>query len=219
MYIKDWFTPIFYCDHFGFGPPPPSVISQVTPLLQWLNCVMVGRTVFLPPWMHFSFSTTARDLSVIRNRQWQRHSASCRCKWVLALWERTFEVHLRTYFQPPHFMEMSKYVWIRPLLPFWIGNASIANRSFCSQPLTGWKKGKVTQRPRGFWEVKAPRFLNNSMVVGCQPYAPVAFTPVIVLVLIFTKGCGGCGLWFCRMEICHWKIQWHHRESIPGPSD
>jgi len=19
--------------------------------------------------------------------------------------------------------------------------------------------------------------------------------------------------------ICHWKIQWHHRESIPGPSD
>jgi hypothetical protein len=22
-----------------------------------------------------------------------------------------------------------------------------------------------------------------------------------------------------RKEICHWKIQWHHRESIPGPSD
>jgi hypothetical protein len=22
-----------------------------------------------------------------------------------------------------------------------------------------------------------------------------------------------------RKEICHWKIQWHHRYSIPGPSD
>ena len=24
---------------------------------------------------------------------------------------------------------------------------------------------------------------------------------------------------FGRKEMCHWKIQWHHRESIPGPSD
>jgi hypothetical protein len=27
------------------------------------------------------------------------------------------------------------------------------------------------------------------------------------------------GPWYGRKEICHWKIQWHHRESIPGPSD
>ena len=27
------------------------------------------------------------------------------------------------------------------------------------------------------------------------------------------------GPWNGRKEICHWKIQWHHRESIPGPSD
>ena len=27
------------------------------------------------------------------------------------------------------------------------------------------------------------------------------------------------GPWLGRKEICHWKIQWHHRESIPGPSD
>ena len=27
------------------------------------------------------------------------------------------------------------------------------------------------------------------------------------------------GPWFGRKEIYHWKIQWHHRESIPGPSD
>ena len=37
------------------------------------------------------------------------------------------------------------------------------------------------------------------------------------LVLIFTMG-------LCRPQvrsegICHWKIQWHHPESIPGPSD
>ena len=27
------------------------------------------------------------------------------------------------------------------------------------------------------------------------------------------------GPWCGQKEICHWKIQWHHRESIPGPSD
>jgi len=27
------------------------------------------------------------------------------------------------------------------------------------------------------------------------------------------------GPWCGRKEICHWKIQWHHRESIPGPSE
>jgi hypothetical protein len=27
------------------------------------------------------------------------------------------------------------------------------------------------------------------------------------------------GPWNGWKEICHWKIQWHHRESIPGPSD
>jgi hypothetical protein len=27
------------------------------------------------------------------------------------------------------------------------------------------------------------------------------------------------GPWFSRREICHWKIQWHDWESIPGRSD
>jgi len=33
-------------------------------------------------------------------------------------------------------------------------------------------------RPTGFQEVKAPRFLDirHMKVVGCQPYAPAAFT-------------------------------------------
>ena len=27
------------------------------------------------------------------------------------------------------------------------------------------------------------------------------------------------GPWYGWKELCHWKIQWHHRESMPGPSD
>jgi len=51
-------------------------------------------------------------------------------------------------------------------------------RSVCmyvckSCPITG------LNRPIRFQEVKAPRFLDNwhMKVVGCQPYAPAAFTP------------------------------------------
>ena len=42
-----------------------------------------------------------------------------------------------------------------------------------SSPITG------LERPRGFQEVKVPRFRDNGtrLVVGCQPYAPAAFTP------------------------------------------
>jgi hypothetical protein len=46
-----------------------------------------------------------------------------------------------------------------------------------SCPITG------LNRPTGFQEVKAPRFLEIG--IGCQPYAPAAFTPRINLVLIF----------------------------------
>jgi hypothetical protein len=46
-----------------------------------------------------------------------------------------------------------------------------------SFPITG------PNRPTGFQEVKAPRFLDMK-VVGCQPYAPAAFTPWINLVII-----------------------------------
>ena len=59
-----------------------------------------------------------------------------------------------------------------------------------TQPLTEMsKKVELTglNRPTGFQEVKAPRFLDNwhMKVVGCQPYAPPAFTPNIIPVLIF----------------------------------
>jgi hypothetical protein len=54
-------------------------------------------------------------------------------------------------------------------------------------------------------------------VVGCQSYTPAVFTLRSILVLIFRRlsrprahGIVGC----------HGKNpQWHHRESIPGPSD
>ena len=54
-------------------------------------------------------------------------------------------------------------------------------------------------------------------VVSLTHWPPLP--PGMFLVLIFTRG------WvdprsMVRLEgICHWKIQWHHRESIPGPSD
>jgi len=60
---------------------------------------------------------------------------------------------------------------------------------------TGWypsslRKVKVKlshYRPTGFQEVKAPRILDNRhmKVVGFQPYAPAAFIPRIILVLVF----------------------------------
>ena len=46
-------------------------------------------------------------------------------------------------------------------------------------------------RSRGFQEVKAPRFRDNGtrMVVGCQPYAPTAFTPQEILLVLISVRC------------------------------
>jgi hypothetical protein len=55
---------------------------------------------------------------------------------------------------------------------------------------------------------------------ACQPHAPAAFTPRKCSWHSFSLGAESTpGPWCVRKEICHWKIQWHHRESIPGPSD
>jgi len=51
-----------------------------------------------------------------------------------------------------------------------------------TQPLTVMSKSSsITglDRHREFQEIKAPKFRENGigLVVGCQPYAPAAFTP------------------------------------------
>jgi hypothetical protein len=43
--------------------------------------------------------------------------------------------------------------------------------------------------------------------------------PGMFLVLIFTRSWVDPRAKVGRKEIRRWKIQWHHRESIPGPSD
>jgi hypothetical protein len=54
---------------------------------------------------------------------------------------------------------------------------------------------------------------------GHHHHAPAALTPGNVTGIHFHKGLSrpqGHGAVGRR---CHWKIQWNHRESIPGPSD
>jgi hypothetical protein len=48
---------------------------------------------------------------------------------------------------------------------------------------------------------------------GCQGHAPGAFTTRKCSWYSFSLGAESTpGPWYGRKEICHWKIQWHHRE-------
>jgi hypothetical protein len=54
---------------------------------------------------------------------------------------------------------------------------------------------------------------------GRQPHAPAAFIPQKCSWCSFSLGAESTpGPLYGRKEIRHWKIQWHHRESIPRPS-
>jgi len=55
-------------------------------------------------------------------------------------------------------------------------------------------------------------------MVGRQPNAPAALTSGEIPGTLFQRLSRPQGIWFCRGY--HGKNpQWHHRESIPGPSD
>jgi len=55
-------------------------------------------------------------------------------------------------------------------------------------------------------------------MVGRQPNAPSAFTPGEIPGTYFQRLSRPQGTWFCRVN--HGKNpQWHHQETIPGPSD
>ena len=55
---------------------------------------------------------------------------------------------------------------------------------------------------------------------GCKPHVPAAFTARKCSWYSLSLGAESTpGPWCDRKKICHWKIQWQHRESIPGPSD
>jgi hypothetical protein len=72
---------------------------------------------------------------------------------------------------------------------------SIDNRHMKVVRLSALRTGRLylppQDRPLGFQEVEAHRFIDNRhmKVVMCQPYAPAAFTPQeILLVLISVTG-------------------------------
>jgi hypothetical protein len=52
----------------------------------------------------------------------------------------------------------------------------------------------------------------------CQPYAPATFTLRKFSGYSFSLGAESTPC-YGQKEICHWKIEWHYRESIPWPSE
>jgi hypothetical protein len=76
--------------------------------------------------------------------------------------------------------------------------------------------------PRGSQEVKTPRFhyIRHVKVVRLSASSTGRLYPQECSWYSFSLGAELIpGPWYGRKEICHWKIQWHHRESIPAPSD
>ena len=71
---------------------------------------------------------------------------------------------------------------------------------------------------RGFQKVYAPRFPWHSAHEGGEVVSLTHWPPSppgMFLVLIFTRGWVDPRVMVQSEGICHWKIQWHHRQSIP----
>ena len=125
----------------------------------------------------------------------------------------------------------------------WVFNLSVSSYSEAIRMVTagshnpGWQVTCVTQfvtvrvgdsRNRPGVAQRVPGGLGSQISMtfgtlrwwGRQPHAPAAFTLRKYSWYSFSLQTESTpGPWYGRKEICHWKIQWHHRESIPGPSD
>ena len=76
----------------------------------------------------------------------------------------------------------------------------------------------VTQRVSGGLGFQISRHSAHEGVEVSLTYRPLYFQEMF-LVLVFTRGWVDPRAMVRSEGIYHWKIQWHHRESIPGPSD
>jgi hypothetical protein len=100
-------------------------------------------------------------------------------------------------------------------LKFIVPHTTKLHPYFKSSPVTG-RAG-----PEGSRKLRLPDFLTTAQYCGRLSASRTGrLYPQEYSCYSFSLGPESTtGPWFGRKEICHWKIQWHHREWIPGPSD
>ena len=81
------------------------------------------------------------------------------------------------------------------------------------------QQAEVTQGVPGRLRPQIFLTFGTTRVVGCQPYAPAAFTPEEIPGTHFQWLSRLQSAWFRGGEPRKKNPQWHHRESIPVPSD
>jgi hypothetical protein len=91
---------------------------------------------------------------------------------------------------------------------------SLSQRFFFGIP----RQAEVALRVPGRLRPRIFSTFGTTRVVGRQPNAPAAFTPREIPGTHFQRQSLPQGTWFCRKEPRK-NPKWHHRGSIPGPSD